>query len=122
MMVIPSHQTAIEKENAMNLRNTTVWTTGAMMVGTIICPIVFPPFAISWLVARRLKFTIPLLVLLFPVMICGFLCVDNWYSWIFHNGHGMEFASIFTFLFMPPFWIIAVLLNRYYTKQSEPQS
>ena len=106
----------------MNLRTVTIWTTGVMMVGTIICPIVFPPFAISWLVARRLKFTIPLFVLLFPVVICGFLCVGAWYSWIFHRGPGLFVPVIFTFLFMTPFWIAAIVLNRYHTKQPEPQS
>jgi len=131
----------------MKLRNVTIWTTGLVLIVTVILPYllicidVIPfhgfdtigtiiliwgysslPLIISLVIAKRLKHDIPALLLLGSTFVYGL-----WYAFAFYSfavsSAGLACLMIFAvgILSLPvmiPAWITALLLNSYYVKKS----
>ena len=146
----------------MNLRNVTIWTTGAMLIMTVVAifATIFPllivsdfstteksaeaifgiiyfgsvlwllsglPAAVSFVVARKLKADIPVIILLVSTTAYGFVFVYYWYRALKPDqllgflwyGHIVPISL----WWMLPAWITALLVNRYYaTKTPDPET
>ena len=155
----PSHH-----QNAMNLRNVTIWTTGVMTAVSIATPIVFfvyflwrmeefsdvnklfslsgliglgcwwlfsgSPLLVSFLIALLVKKRISIVVLLVATTVYGILFACVWgLMFIFPAPIVMILAGGIGIAMLPimlPAWIVALVLNSYYTKKplvdSENQS
>ena len=108
----------------MNLRSVTIWMTGLLSLGMLCIPPATIPFAISWLVARRLKYEIPSIILLCPTIVCGLLFAPALIAMFFHPDHhrcgcGDLYALILSLMFMPPVWIFVLIMNSYYVKKTK---
>jgi len=85
----------------------------------------WPLMFISCIVAKRLKNNILLAILfaatiIHALLICSFYCA-GYAGWSIPIGTLLCIGTAL-FLVMLPVWIAVLVLNRYYAKQSEPQS
>ena len=146
----------------MNLRNTTIWTTGTILIVTVLaifvdafafggtsnfnfstlawsattifgfvyfCSMLWlftgSPAAVSFIIARKLKYNIPAFVLLVSTVAYGllFLCAQYWF-FADTNSCTRGFwllMSMGALWWMVPAWITAIVLEiRHRKKQAEP--
>jgi hypothetical protein len=127
----------------MNLRKVTIWTTGAMLIGTVVVSFsvafllenftnkvghaVFIwflnglPVLVSFFVAREIKFEIPAVILLVSAIAYGLLYVLGLCGNIFDPGNLGNvlwfYLGIWTFPIAFPTWILVLRLNTYYIKR-----
>ena len=133
----------------MNLRSVTIWTTGLMLIAPIIIPNVclsvmdssrtnsstplydmtvlgllsVSPMVVSFIVARRLKYDIPALILLVSTITFCFLFVYSQCGYLADSGGNcMQALWLFTpfvsLYWLIPTWIVVLLLNSYYVKKN----
>ena len=128
----------------MNLRTVTIWTTGLMLIGTIVFPfmwlsltwddVVFfsvfwffngSPLVVSFVVVIMLRHNTSAAILLISMVVCGLWYVSAWYGIL--DANEITFIGFFILCFllglldisvMIPVWIIAIMLNRRYTKKA----
>ena len=138
----------------MNLRNMTIWTTGLLMLVPLVMPVVFmfpswgvedvedlinvpilcwlfsgTPLLCSLVLAKKLKYRISTVILLFTTIIYGISFVAmslHVYSAISAGGCGCGVIRLFlvgplSLPVMIPAWMTAILLdNHYATKTPDP--
>ena len=130
----------------MNLRNVTIWTTGVLLLLITALPIALlfggflrsdgrlgigiaavlwllsgPPLLISLLISLKTRSRISAAILLVATIIYGIAYSGGWCAQYFltYQDIGIWALGILSLPVMLPAWIIAVLLNWHYAKQSE---
>ena len=133
----------------MNLRNTTIWTTGLAILITTILPIlhlhdivlsryaiihgVKPvmflwltgclPLFISFFISISLKYEIPAATLFFPTTLYGIVCI--WFSYLGFIASSwalcaLPYIAVWSLPIMIPAWITAYFVDWRYRKKNQP--
>jgi hypothetical protein len=128
----------------MNLRTVTIWTTGLMLIGTVVLPfmwldltwddVVFfsvfwffngSPLVVSFVVVIMLRHNTSAAILLVSTIVYGLWYVSAWYGILDANEITFVgfvilcFASgLLDFSVMIPVWTIVIKLDRRYTKKA----
>ena len=131
----------------MNLRNTTIWTTGVLLllitaqpaalllggflrsdgglgigIAAVLWLLSGPPLLISLIIALKARSHISAAILLVVTIIYGVAYSGGWCVQYFLTSQdtGIWALGILSLPVMIPAWIAALVLDRHHAKQSEP--
>ena len=121
----------------MNLRNVTIGTTLLLLIATTVFPVMLAvwipfvwflsslPLVVTLVIACKVEHNGPNMILLGSTIVYATWYLFALFQTYFVDGWmllGVVLAGIVMFPVMFPAWIAAIVLNRYYARQAEPQS